>query len=73
MPRSKGMAIGLWSVTALFSLQIAFTADAQLRLPLAAPADHASPRLTGPFQRSVRSSVRSIRASGTSQVRDTTA
>ncbi|HEX3697590.1 MAG TPA: DoxX family protein [Polyangia bacterium] len=33
MPRSKGLVIGFWIVTALFCLQIGFTAYAQLRLP----------------------------------------
>src|SRR2546427_12708348 len=33
MPRSKGMVIGFWIVTALFCLQIGFTAYAQLRFP----------------------------------------
>src|SRR5437879_1419688 len=33
MPRAKGMVIGFWIVTALFCLQIGFTAYAQLRLP----------------------------------------
>jgi DoxX-like family len=33
VPRSKGLVIGFWSVTALFCLQIGFTAYAQLRLP----------------------------------------
>ena len=33
MPRSKGMVIGFWIATALFCLQIGFTAYAQLRLP----------------------------------------
>ena len=33
MPRSKGMIIGFWIVTALFCLQMSFTAYAQLRLP----------------------------------------
>ena len=33
MPRSKKIVIGFWIVTALFCLQIAFTAYAQLRLP----------------------------------------
>src|SRR2546423_4724498 len=33
MPRSKGMVIGFWIVTALFCLQMTFTAYAQLRLP----------------------------------------
>jgi hypothetical protein len=38
MPRSKGMVIGFWIVTALFCLQIGFTAYAQLRLPQVAAA-----------------------------------
>jgi len=38
MPRAKGMVIGFWIVTALFCLQIAFTAYAQLRLPQVAEA-----------------------------------
>ena len=33
MPRAKGMLISFWVVTALFCLQIGFTAYAQLRLP----------------------------------------
>src|SRR5262249_53998719 len=33
MPRSKRIVIGFWIVTALFCLQIGFTAYAQLRLP----------------------------------------
>ena len=33
MPRTKGIVIGFWSVTALFCLQIGFTAYAQLYLP----------------------------------------
>src|SRR5438093_3560449 len=33
MPRSKGIVIGFWIVTALFCLQIGFIAYAQLRLP----------------------------------------
>src|SRR5438876_217708 len=33
MPRSKGIVIGFWIGTALFCLQIGFTAYAQLRLP----------------------------------------
>ena len=33
MARSRGMVIGFWIVTALFCLQIGFTAYAQLRLP----------------------------------------
>ena len=38
MPRSKGIVIGYWIVTALFSLQMGFTAYAQLRLPQVAEA-----------------------------------
>jgi hypothetical protein len=37
-PRSKGVVIGFWTVTALFCLQIGFTAYAQLRLPQVAEA-----------------------------------
>ena len=37
-PRSKGIVIGFWIVTALFCLQIGFTAFAQLRLPQVAEA-----------------------------------
>src|SRR5262249_40244536 len=33
MPRSKRIVLGFWIVTALFCLQIGFTAYAQLRLP----------------------------------------
>ena len=33
MPRSKGVVIGFWIVTALFCLQMGFTAYAQLRFP----------------------------------------
>jgi hypothetical protein len=33
MPRSKGRVIGFWIVTAIFCLQIGFTAYAQLCLP----------------------------------------
>ena len=33
MPRSKGMVVGFWIVTALLCLQMGFTAYAQLRLP----------------------------------------
>jgi hypothetical protein len=33
MPLSKGTVIGFWIATALFCLQIGFTAYAQLRLP----------------------------------------
>ena len=36
--RSKGIVIGFWVVTALFCLQIGFTAYAQLRLPQVAEA-----------------------------------
>ena len=38
MPRSKGIVIGFWIVTALFCLQIGFTAYAQLNLPQVAEA-----------------------------------
>src|SRR5262245_30360285 len=38
MPRSKGIVIGFWIVTALFCLQMSFTAYAQLRLPEVAEA-----------------------------------
>jgi len=38
MPRSKGIVIGFWTVTALFCLQIGFTAYAQLTLPQVAEA-----------------------------------
>jgi hypothetical protein len=38
MPRTRGIVIGFWSVTALFCLQIGFTAYAQLRLPQVAEA-----------------------------------
>ncbi len=38
--RSKGTLIGFWIVTALFCLQITFTAYAQLRLPQVADAFH---------------------------------
>jgi hypothetical protein len=38
MARSKGVVIGYWTVTALFCLQIGFTAYAQLRLPQVAEA-----------------------------------
>jgi hypothetical protein len=38
MPRFKGIVIGFWMVTALFCLQIGFTAYAQLRLPQVAEA-----------------------------------
>jgi hypothetical protein len=37
-PRSKGIVIGFWIVTALFCLQMSFTAYAQLRLPQVAEA-----------------------------------
>ena len=33
IPRPKGILIGFWIATALFCLQMAFTAYAQLRLP----------------------------------------
>jgi hypothetical protein len=38
IPRPKGTLIAFWIVTALFCLQIAFTAYAQLRLPQVADA-----------------------------------
>ena len=38
LPRAKGVVIGFWIVTALFCLQIGFTAYAQLRLPQVAEA-----------------------------------
>jgi hypothetical protein len=38
MTRSKAIVIGFWTVTALFCLQIGFTAYAQLRLPQVAEA-----------------------------------
>ena len=38
MPRSKGIVIGFWIVTALFCLQMGFTAYAELRLPQVAEA-----------------------------------
>jgi DoxX-like family len=38
IPRSKGIVVGFWIVTALFCLQIGFTAYAQLRLPQVAGA-----------------------------------
>ena len=33
MPRAKGIVVGFWIATALFCLQMGFTAYAQLRLP----------------------------------------
>ena len=38
MARSKGMIVGFWIATALFCLQMGFTAYAQLRLPQVAAA-----------------------------------
>src|SRR5439155_26282996 len=38
MERSKGMVVGFWIATALFCLQIGFTAYAQLQLPQVAEA-----------------------------------
>src|SRR5450432_2703186 len=38
MRRSKGVLIGFWIVTALFCLQMSFTAYAELRLPQVAQA-----------------------------------
>jgi hypothetical protein len=37
-PRPKGVLIGFWIATALFALQMGFTAYAQLRLPVVAAA-----------------------------------
>jgi hypothetical protein len=36
--RSRGVVIGFWTVTALFCLQMGFTAYAQLQLPQVAEA-----------------------------------
>src|SRR4030095_6237470 len=38
VPRSRGMVVAFWIVTALFCLQMGFTAYAQLRLPQVAAA-----------------------------------
>ena len=38
LSRPRGIAIGFWTVTGLFCLQIGFTAYAQLRLPQVAEA-----------------------------------
>ncbi len=38
LPRPKGVVIGFWTVTALFCLQMGFTAYAQLTLPQVAEA-----------------------------------
>jgi hypothetical protein len=38
MNRSKGLVVGFWIVTALFCVQMSFTAYAQLRLPQVAEA-----------------------------------
>jgi hypothetical protein len=38
IPRAKRLFVGFWTVTALFCLQIGFTAYAQLRLPQVAEA-----------------------------------
>jgi len=38
IPRSTGVVAGFWTVTAVFCVQIAFTAYAQLRLPQVAEA-----------------------------------
>jgi hypothetical protein len=38
MPRTKGLIIGFWIFTALFCLQMCFTAYAQLKLPQVAEA-----------------------------------
>jgi hypothetical protein len=36
--RSRGATLGFWAATALFCLQVSFTAYAQLRLPQVAAA-----------------------------------
>ena len=38
IPRSSGLVVGFWIATALFCLQIGFTAYAQLSLPVVAEA-----------------------------------
>ena len=38
IPRAKGMVVGFWIVTAMFCVQVGFTAYAQLRLPQVAEA-----------------------------------
>jgi len=38
LPRTRGIVIGFWTATALFCLQIGFTAWAQLQLPQVAEA-----------------------------------
>ncbi len=38
LPRSRGLVVGFWVATALFTLQMGFTAYAQLRLPEVAGA-----------------------------------
>ena len=38
LPRSRGLLIGFWVATALFTLQMGFTAYAQLKLPQVAAA-----------------------------------
>ena len=38
MPRAKGTVVGFWIVTALFCLQMSFTAYAEMRLPQVAEA-----------------------------------
>ena len=38
VPRSRGLVVGFWIATALFCLQLGFTAYAQLRLPQVAAA-----------------------------------
>ena len=42
MPRSKGLVAGFWIATALFCLQIGFTAYAQLSLPQVSAANSVS-------------------------------
>ena len=38
LPRSRGLVVGFWIATALFTLQMGFTAYAQLKLPQVADA-----------------------------------
>jgi hypothetical protein len=60
LPRSKGIVIGFWTATALFCLQIGFTAYAQLSLPQVAEAftHSASPTTSGWNSRWPSSSAR---------------
>src|SRR4051812_5635292 len=38
LPRTRGLVVGFWVATALFTLQMGFTAYAQLKLPQVAAA-----------------------------------